>query len=144
MSHVFSKHIMVGGKFGPTPNKHFYQPMPYHNPTAQKQQNKTRWILNQSEQYEVFEVADTPKGKKKCWMNDDNSGLYGMLDNCDLILGMDHDERLAFFPQPQNNTDPWHGYPTDSSNLGDELIEFWLDNQLITKITYARLLRHEL
>ena len=144
MAHKFNQHTMIDGRYGPTPNGHYYQPAPYHNPSAQKRNDKTRWILNQSQQYEVFEIADTPLGGKTCWMNDDQSGLYGMLDSCNEILGKDNDERLAFFPKPSNQTDSWHGYPTDSDNLGDELIDFWHEQNLITDITYARLLRHQL
>ena len=77
-------------------------------------------------------------------MNDDMSGLYGMLDDCREVLGKDNDERLAFFPVPQNTFDPWHGYPVDSADLGDDLINFWNDQSLISNITYARLLRHQL
>ena len=144
MAYSFSIHTMKDGKFGPTPNGHFYQPMPYHNPNAQKRYDKSRWILNQGEQYEVFEVADTPTPIRKNWMNDDETGLYGMLADCSVVLGKDEEERLAFFPKPQNDSDPWHGYPTDSSDLGENLIEYWHDNQLISDITYVRLSRHEL
>lgn len=144
MAHTFSTHVMVDGKFGPTPNAHYYMPMSYHNPTAAKRSDKTRWCLTQSEQYEVFELADTPSGERPCWMNDDDSGLYGMLDKCEMVLGKDNGERLAFFPKPQNDSDPWHGYPVDSSDLGDNLIEYWLKKDLISKTTYVHLIRHEL
>lgn len=146
MAHQFQQHTMTNGKFGPTPNMHYYMPMPYHNPTAQKRDDKTRWILNQGQQYEVFEIADTPDTVEdvSCWMNDDGSGLYGMLDGCEYVLGKDDGERLAFFPKPTNDTDPWHGYPKDSSELGDNLIEYWHKKNLISQITYGRLLRHQL
>lgn len=145
MPFQFKTHKMVDGKFGPTPNNHYYQPMPYHNPTATKRPDKTRWVLNASQQYDVFELADTPLDGKDNWMNDDESGLYAMIDSCQTILGKDNGERLAFFPTPQNiAADPWHGYPIDSSNLGDELIDFWFQHQLIDRITYIRLMRHEL
>ena len=35
-------------------------------------------------------------------------------------------------------------YPTDSMDLGDDLIKFWLEKNLISKIVYGRLMRHEL
>lgn len=144
MAHVFSQHTMTNGKFGPSPNGHYYMPAQYHNPNAPKRSDKTRWALSKDQQYEVFEIADTPIGDRQCWMNDDQSGLYGMLDGCEYVLGKDHGERLAFFPQTMNVNDPWHGYPIDSLDLGDDLIEFWLQQQLISKITYGRLIRHEL
>ena len=144
MAHAFSPHVMADGLFGPTPNGHHYKPAPYHNPSAQKRSGKSRWCLNPSEQYEVFEIADTPLADRINWMNDDMSGLYGMLDDCSEVLGKDNDERLAFFPIPQNSIDPWHGYPVDSADLGDDLINFWHDQSLISNITYARLLRHQL
>lgn len=37
-----------------------------------------------------------------------------------------------------------HGYPVDSLELGEDLIDFWLEQRLIDKITYTRLMRHEL
>ena len=37
-----------------------------------------------------------------------------------------------------------HGYPVDSLELGEDLIAFWLEQRLIDKITYTRLMRHEL
>lgn len=147
MAHVFASHSMIAGKFGPTPNGHYYQPVSYHNPTARKKDDKNRWILTQSEQYEVFEIADTPdtsKGGRKCWMNDDGKGLYSMLDGCDYVLGKDNEERLAFFPKPSNELDSWHGYPIDSVSIGDDLVEYWKNKQLISEITYRRLLAHEL
>lgn len=147
MAHTFTAHSMVDGKFGPTPNGHYYQPVSYHNPTAKKREDKNRWILAQSEQYEVFEVADTPDGVaggRCCWMNDDGKGLYSMLDGCDYVLGKDNDERLAYFPTPPNEQDAWHGYPTDSEKIGDDLVEYWRQRQLISEITYKRLLAHEL
>ena len=144
MTYQFSVHIMDNGKFGPTPNGHFYQPMPYHNPNAQKRNDKTRWMLSKGEQYEVFETADTPSTERTNWMNDDGSGIYGMLDDCKVVLGKDNGERLAFFPVPQNDSDPWHGYPTDSSELGENLIEYWYEKKLISRITYVHLSRHEL
>ena len=67
-----------------------------------------------------------------------------MLADCSVVLGKDDEERLAFFPKPKNDSDPWHGYPIDSSELGEKLIEYWHDNQLISDITYVRLSRHEL
>ena len=100
MAHSFSPHTMTDGKFGPTPNGHYYMPMAYHNPSALKRCDKTRWALSQDQQYEVFEIADTPIDEVPCWMNDDQSGLYGMLDGCEMVLGKDNDERLAFFPKP--------------------------------------------
>lgn len=144
MAHTFSPHTMVDGKFGPTPNSHYYMPLAYHNPTAIKRSDKTRWALPQDQQYEVFEIADTPIDDVSCWMNDDQSGLFGMIDGCEKVLGKDNEERLAFFPKPANSIDPWHGYPTDSLDLGDDLIKFWLEKNLISKIIYGRLMRHEL
>lgn len=119
-------------------------PMAYHNPTALKRNDKTRWALSQDQQYDVFEIADTPIDDVPCWMNDDQSGLYGMIDGCEKVLGKDNEEHLAFFPKPTNAIDPWHGYPSDSMDLGDDLIEFWLEKKLISKIVYGRLMRHEL
>lgn len=126
------------GTFGPTNVQHFYQPVVYHCRGAVKKNEKSRWCLKRNEQYEVFRLAD-----EGVWMDTESNGLYSIVDNGKEVLGKDN-ERIAFFPKPPNDAEPWHGYPKSNSQISDELIETWYKNQVIDGIMYKRLMRHSL
>ena len=139
-------------KFGPNKMGHCYQPVSYHSYRAKKRNDKTRWIENANFEYDIFNLSDEHDGrilknnpfiKDERWVNDDNKGLYAIKDRGDCILGMTG-ERLAFFPLPQNADESWHGYPTDSTNLGDKLINHWLSIGVIDKSVCRKLLKHKL
>ena len=83
MSHIFGEHAMTDGKFGPTGKGHYYQPVWYHNPKARRKTGKTKWVLNQSEQYEVFQLSDDSDNR----IYVENEGLYGFLDEGEFVLG---------------------------------------------------------
>lgn len=123
--------------YGPTNNGHFYFPASYHNPTARKRTDKTRWCIKPPEQYEVFRVADEDNEHYQ-----GNGGLYGFLDNMDEILGLDNEERIAYFPEPGNN--PWHGYPVSSKDISNEVIKHWKETGLISIRNYRNLLKREI
>lgn len=137
MPHIFEEHIMIDGKFGPTGTGHFYQPVSYHNPKGRRKKGKTKWVLDQSQQYEVFQIADD--AEQKLLIND--QGLYGLLDEGEFVLG-ENDECLAFFPLPQNEMDSWHGYPvfSEKNGLTDDVFDEWLKNKAISELTYVRLM----
>lgn len=125
------------GLYGPTNRGHFYDPVWYHQPNARKQRNKTRWLLQEPQQYEVFRVADEDYQN----YSDESGGLYGFLDQMNEILGKDNEERIAYFPVASN---PWHGYPITSRYIEDEMIEKWQTAGLINNRIYRHLLRHTL
>lgn len=138
------------GVYGPNSSGHKYKPAPYHGVNARRRADKSRWAHPSSAEYYVFNLADEHNGDLNeegnndiRWMNDDDSGLYSMVDDCKEILGKD-EERLAFFPKPMNEADSWHGYPVDSSDLGENLIEYWHNKELISNTTYLRLMRHKI
>lgn len=99
MAYEYKKHTMVDGKkYGPSLGNKYYQPAGYHNPVKKvhnkgrkakkaEHEDKTHWILNKSQQYDVFLEGES---------NDfiDQSGIFSLLDNCNEILGQDG-ERLA-------------------------------------------------
>lgn len=128
----------VDGTFGPTIVHHYYKPVGYHNRGVVKRVEKSRWRLKRNEQYEVFRLADEGD-----WMDADSDGLYSIVDNGKEVLG-ENCERIAFFPKPQNDADPWHGYPKNNPLISDELIETWHQNQIIDGIMYKRLMGHKL
>ena len=73
-------------------------------------------------------------------MNDDGKGLYAILNQGKNLLGQTG-ERLAFFPIPPNAQDAWHGYPTNSQYIGDELVEHWYSINVISKGIYRKLFK---
>jgi len=122
--------------YGPTNKGHFYLPVGYHNPTARKRTDKTRWCIKPPEQYEVFRVADEDSEHYQ-----GDGGLYGFLDNMDEVLG-DNEERIAYFPEPRNN--PWHGYPVSSKDISNEVIKLWKETGFISTRNYRNLLKREI
>jgi len=124
------------GVYGDEDRSHRYKPAPYHNPTARRSAVKTRWCLIPPQQFEVFRVADDDYD-----IYSDASGLFGFLDQMNEILGLDNEERLAFFPKSGDH-ETWHGYPIDSKGIDDDLIERWNDKGLLSIRNYRLLLKH--
>lgn len=141
---------MTNGVFGPNKTGHKYQPLKYHGVKAKKSKDKTRWNHPAPAEYYVFNLADEHEGKvendgisDRRWVNDDGKGLYSLVDDCREILGKDNEERFAYFRNPQNESDPWHGYPVDGSEIGDDLIDYWYKKKVISESTFLRLSRHQ-
>ncbi len=136
--------------FGPNGQGHVYKPAPYHSYKAAERKDKTRWVDDANFEFSIFNLADVhtglpyPENMKvidKRWMNDDGRGLYAILNQGKNLLGQTG-ERLAFFPIPRNAQDPWHGYPTNSQYIGDELVEHWYSINVISIGIYRKLLKH--
>jgi hypothetical protein len=126
------------GRYGPTTRSHYYQPVGYHGRGATNSSQKTRWALKEGQQFEVFRVCDEP------WWHS-GGGLFSIMNGGSVVLG-ENGERLGRFPDPQNQADPWHGYPVFSADyLPDEsLLDQWVATQVIpdhvrTKIERGRL-----
>ena len=146
----YKNETMTNGMFGPNNSGHTYKPAPYHSVNAKRNKDKTRWRYPVSAEYHVFNLADEHDGKvgkdgiiDKRWINDDGKGLYSLADDCRVILGKDNEERFAYFKKPSNVNDPWHGYPIDNTDIGEELIEYWYEKKVISESTYLRLCRHQ-
>lgn len=129
------------GNFGPTKNGNFYDSVSYHNKTAKKKSTKTRWILKQNEQYEVFRVSD--EGKWICKEN--KNGLFSILNKGKVIFG-ENGECLAFFPKPINTKDAWHGFPVtcDSYEPSVVLVDKWLKEDIIDTRIHIKILKGQL
>lgn len=151
MAYQFKKHKMVDGKrYGPTDNGWYYQPADYHGKVSNAQskkekkakekehENKTHWVLNKSQQYDVF-----LEGEKGKFMDDKN--MFSVLDNCDVVMGIDG-ERIALFPIPPEGTVNWHGYPVTSEEkkLTNEIMDKFFKAKVITLAKYLRMLRRDL
>jgi hypothetical protein len=151
MAYVFKKHKMIDGrKYGPTANGWYYQPAAYH-PKVTKSKNKkghkakesehedkSSWILDKSQQYDVF-----LEGVKGNFM--DSKNMFSVLDNCNVVMGID-DERIALFPVPPSGTVDWHGYPISSKEekLTSEIMDLFFKAKVINFTIYSRMLRRDL
>jgi len=140
MGYKFPKYKMNNGLFGPTSENNYYKPIYYHNKNAVNNSNKSKWILKDGEQYEVFRLSD--EGKWKC---DENDGLFSILMNGNEILGQ-NEERIAFFRTPQNISDPWHGFPIYSSDFepSAKLIDKWFDDKIIDERMRIKILKGDI
>lgn len=138
MKYKFPKvKLNADGNFGPTKNDNYYHPVFYHNKTAKKNSDKTKWVLKKNEQYEVFRLSDEGE-----WACKENSGLFGVLEKGDIILG-NGEERLSFFPNPVNTNDPWHGFPVHSGEFepSKEVVDKWLKDKVIDYRMYIKILK---
>ncbi len=75
----------------------------YHRSLA-RQKDKGRWVISESEEAFRFYCAHDNSNMSQLY-----PGLWHIeVDNT--IVGA-ADELIAFFPEPKNSGDPWHGYP---------------------------------
>lgn len=134
MPYSYPKVKKQNNQFGPTELGHYYMPAPYHNRKATNNHDKTKWILKQDEQYEVFRVGDESQ-----WLSDKPSGIFSILNNGQEVFG-ERGERIAFFPYPANEIDPWHGYPVKCQYVPDPIAEKWFSDSTIDRIQYNRII----
>lgn len=137
--YVFPTHTRgPDGRYGPTDRGNWYKALGYHNRNARRRADKSRWRLTEGQQYEAFRKADD--AHPHSWHCAENSGQFSILDNGAEILGLD-EERLAFFPDPQNSGDPWHGYPVLSSDRGPSpaLLDHWLASGVISRHVFRKI-----
>lgn len=128
------------GNFGPTKNCNYYFPVHYHNKTAKDRPDKTKWRLKKNEQYEVFRISDESK-----WACDENDGLFGILNEGNVLLGMG-EERLSYFPNPANENDDWHGFPINSGEFepSKNLVDKWHKDEIISYRMKIKILKGEI
>ena len=132
---------MDKGVYPPNKKKHRYQPMPYHGSHTKGTRGgkKKLWDIPQNGQYYVFNYGD-----EQDWFDTIARGVVSFLDGCKEVLGK-NGQRLAFFPKPANESDPWHGYPIGSDEMeDDDLVELWYKEGYITYTTQQRILRGDL
>lgn len=93
------------GTYGPTSKNHYYISKPDHRRSASAKKGKTRWDIEEGEEYSVFSESNEPY-----WYCNENGCLFSLIDNCSEVLG-ENGERIAKFPDDRNAQEPWHGYP---------------------------------
>lgn len=137
MAYTFPAHRRgVDGRYGPTKNRRFYKPVGYHQPTARPNPNKTRWRIPESNQYEVFRLAD-----ESGWENALDNHKYSVIDRGDFVLGATG-ERIAKFPSSATND--WHGYPVSGPRLTPELLDQWHSGGIVSDRIRRKLHKGEL
>lgn len=149
---------------GPNKVGHMYMPV-YHGRKAKKRDEKSRFIITEDEEYELFNLADEhavapyngqfdiSSGLDYKWLNDDSVGLFSVkriVVNNQVQLGVigENGERFAFFPSVVNEADARHGYPVMASNhdrpLGQNLMEYLKSIGYLSLIDIARIKRRTL
>jgi len=99
------------GTYGPTAvRKDFYVSKADHRKTARRKKDKTRWCINEGEEYSVFQPASD---RYDLWFCKVNNCIFGLVDGGSVVLG-ENGERLAKFPNDRVKNEPWHGYPVFS------------------------------
>lgn len=144
---------------GPNKVNHYYMPS-YHARNAEKRDEKTRFIIKENEEYDLFNLADEHEISPICgnfdldseldytWINDDHEGLFSVKrattdPQSKLEIVGENGERFAFFPSVTNMTDAWHGYPVKASNikrpLGPRLMAYLNKLGYLSKIDVKRI-----
>lgn len=96
------------GTYGPTTvRKEFYMSKQDHRKTAKTKKGKTRWCIEEGQEFSVFKPIND---NYELWFCTVNNCLFGMVDGGSVVLG-ENGERIAKFPNDRQNEEPWHGYP---------------------------------
>jgi hypothetical protein len=110
--------------------------MYYHRRNASFREGKTRWVIKENEEFDLFNQAD-----KSNWFCTKLDGYLSF----DLVLKIigEHGQVLAFFPKTQNDSDPYHGFPIHSWEKlpSDELLDNWVKFEHISSVTKRRIER---
>lgn len=131
------------GTYGPTDFGNLYYSKEDHRKTAARGRHKTRWTIEEGEEFHIFKVADDAEVRWYCSVN---QCLFSVINDCKFILG-ENGERIAKFPQPPNE-EAWHGYPvqfTGTERLpSDDLLDRLVENKIISQTTMRRIERRKL
>jgi hypothetical protein len=103
----------------------------YHRSNSSRVDGKTRWIVPMSEHFLLFDKAD-------CDGWSDQATVWQQHELWSLAVEPigEGRRRLAKFPRPANECDPWHGYPVHSREAGgrpsDSKIASWVTTEVIS------------
>lgn len=126
-----------GLTYGPTAAGTTYISLYYHRGGRKPDKNYWEPAFTPGEEYALFDHAETEE-----W-SDTQDHLWGIVDGGKTILGL-RGEKIARFPAPQNDSDPWHGYPVSPKDRyddvpPDEVIDRWSDTNVITRAVARRI-----
>lgn len=131
---------MNGRVYGPTAKGKTYLAVSYHQRTARKRKDKSRWVIDEPSQFAVFGQSDAeslhfPHGQV----------LVGLSTNCQTKLGCD-DERLAKFLAPSEGANDWHGFPVFSAefDFSEDFLDLLEGKKIIDRTTRIRLAKSKL
>lgn len=101
-----------------------------HHRTS-RNSNANKWISIEKERL-TFDHADyggfIEQDESKSW-SDNEENLWGFVENFEDIGTQK--EQFGYFPNPQNITDRWHGYPVipfkKGYEISKELLQRWID-----------------
>lgn len=117
-----------------------YISLNYHRSKGRTKHAKSLWRISRPEECHTFCEAELGN-----WV--DSVGNYWSISRDAMIELGKLGERVAFFDSPQNNGDPWHGYPVGGRRgvpvhrrPPDSLLEVWLHTGWISYVTYSRLM----
>jgi hypothetical protein len=117
-----------------------YISLNYHRSPSGTTYKKSIWDIPRPDECHFFCI-----GSILLW-KDDGGNCWAIGKDAEVVMGT-LGERLAFFPRPTNQTDPWHGFPVGGRRAlpvhrrpPDGLLRQWLESKWITKTTYDRLL----
>ena len=117
-----------------------YLSLHVHRSASGTRHPKSIWLLLPADECHTFCEARLQE-----W-NDKNGDYWAVAKEGGGDFGT-RGERAAFFDAPQNDTDPWHGYPVGGQRglpikrtPPDGLLQRWHDTGRISYTTFRRLL----
>src|SRR6185312_17356766 len=90
--------------YGPTTNGKYYISKPDHRKNSRSGGQKTKWCIDEDQEFSVFKPACEDFNS---WFCRKNNCIFAVVDNGQITLGKSG-EKLAKFPNVSNGTDPWH------------------------------------
>lgn len=126
-----------GMQFGPTKSGKRYLCANWHRGRGDGQ-HKTCWIIEHEAEFLIFCDADENEWK------DEAPGNYWGIRRDSEPIG-ENEERVAKFPVPQNDDDPWHGYPVFTGDNGSKppkpILDRWKSMEYISRSLQKRILK---
>jgi hypothetical protein len=111
-----------------------YKSLDYHRSQSGTKDPKSVW----SKEISRADECHTFCGAKLNGWRDENGNCWAVAKDEEIGFGT-HEERVAFFWEPRNDGDPWHGFPVAGrkglafkQKLPDALIEEWYRSGLIS------------
>jgi hypothetical protein len=111
-----------------------YKSLDVHRSESRTRHPKSIWNKKLSRPDECHTFCEA---KLREW-RDEHGDCWAVAKDGEMDFGT-HEERVAFFWEPKNDRDPWHGFPvagrrglTFTRKLPDELIEQWFESGLIS------------
>lgn len=117
-----------------------YLSLNYHRSQTSTKHEKACWDVPREDECHCFCESEIHQ-----WV-DPKGNLWYVSDGGSVILGKDG-ERLAFFDEPENDGDPWHGFPVSGRRGGakrlrppQSVLDKWLSSSRISKVMYDRIM----